>query len=324
MSAVLTDLGWDAAWSETLEALPGSAELAAARVTAVHRGRVHVVGEDLDLQVPVAGTLGLQPAVGDWGAYDGQRVAEILQRRTELAREDAVLAANVDLGVIVASCHEEVNLPRLERFLALVTVGGIEPLVVLTKGDLNDEHEAEAERIRERLGVETIVVSVRGGWGVDEIRERLRSRRTAVLMGMSGVGKSTLVNELLGEERQHTLPVRERDGTGRHATVHRELFSLPNGALLIDTPGMRRPPLANAEGVVETFGDIKELARSCRFSDCRHENEPGCAVRGAISPARLESFRKLGREGVGAATRKAAKRDGPREERPAGRWREPD
>ena len=322
MSEVLTDLGWDTAWADTLAGLPGSAELVSARVTAVHRGRVHVIGEEIDLLVPVAGTLGLQPAVGDWGAYDGQRVAEILARRTELAREDAVLAANVDLGVIVASCHEEVNLPRLERFLALITAG-IEPLVILTKGDLNDEHEVEAERVRERLGLETIVVSVRAGWGVDEVRERLRPRRTAVLMGMSGVGKSTLVNELLGEERQHTLPVRERDGTGRHATVHRELFSLPNGALIIDTPGMRRPPLANAEGIAETFADIGELARSCRFSDCRHENEPGCAVRGVISAARLESFRKLGREGTGAATRRADRRDGPREERPAGRWREP-
>lgn len=323
MSEVLSDLGWDTAWADTLKTLPGSAELAAARVTAVHRGRVHVIGEDLDLLVPVAGTLGLQPAVGDWGAYDGQRVAEVLPRRTVLAREDAVLAANVELGVIVASCHEEVNLPRLERFLALVTVGGIEPLVILTKGDLNDAHDAEAERVRERLGVETIVVSVRDGWGIDAIRERLQPRRTAVLMGMSGVGKSTLLNELLGEDRQRTLPVRERDGAGRHATVHRELFSLPNGALLIDTPGMRRPPLANAEGVAETFADIEELARSCRFSDCRHENEPGCAVRGVVSPERLESMRKLGREGTGAATRKAAQRGGPREERPAGRWREP-
>lgn len=320
---VLRDLGWDAAWAETLEALPGSDGLVAARVTAVHRGRVHVLGEDLDLLVPVAGTLGLQPAVGDWGTYDGQRVSQILPRRTELAREDAVLAANVDLGVVVASAHEEVNLPRLERFLALVTVGGIEPLVILTKGDLSADPAAETELVHERLGVETVITSVKGGWGVEEIRARLQPRRTAVLMGMSGVGKSTLLNELLGEDRQRTLPVREHDGAGRHATVHRELFSLPNGALLIDTPGMRRPPLANADGVAETFADIEELARSCRFSDCRHEDEPGCAVRGVVSPERLASMRKLEREGTDAATRKAEVRRGTLDYRDGARWKEP-
>ena len=292
----LRDLGWDSTWAETLERLPAAAGLPPVRITAVHRGRVQVLGEGLDLLAPVAGTLGLQPAVGDWGVHDGRRVSAILPRRTVLAREDAVLAANVDLGAIVAACHEEIDLPRLERFLALVAVGGIEPLVILSKGDLCTDPGAEADRVRERLGVEAMAVSVWGGWGLETIRERFHRGRTAVLVGMSGVGKSTLLNSLLGEERQRTAPVRERDGAGRHATVHRELFTLPNGALLVDTPGMRRPPLADAEGVAGAFADIEELARSCRFSDCRHEDEPGCAVRGVVSPERLESMRELERE----------------------------
>jgi len=310
---VLTELGWDEAWAEVLREASPPAGSEPARVTAVHRGAVHVVGDDVDGQVPFAGTLWAQPAVGDWAIYDGDRVSDILPRRTELAREDSVLAANVDLGIVVASCHEKLNVRRLERFIALFTGGGIEPLVILTKGDLSPDPEGESARAREQIGADVLVVSAKGGWGVEEVRARLLPRRTAVLMGMSGVGKSTLLNTLLGEERQHTLPVRERDGTGRQATVHRELFTLSDGALLIDTPGVRRPGLASAEGVDETFADIEELARSCKFSDCRHENEPGCAVRGIVGEERLASWRKLGREGWDAATRKAHQRQGQRQ-----------
>ena len=302
---MLRELGWDESWAEALAKLPGSAGEAAARVTAVHRGRVHVVGEGLDEVVPFAATLPSQPAVGDWVTYDGRKVSDILPRRTELARAESVLAANVDLGVVVASCHEDLNARRLERFIAMITGGGIEPLVILSKGDLVDDPQGEAAEARRRAGVDTLAVSAKAGWGVEEVRARLEPRRTAVFVGMSGVGKSTLLNALLGEERQHTLPVRERDGTGRHATVHRELFTLANGALVIDTPGVRRPELANAAGVDDTFADIEELARGCRFSDCRHEDEPGCAVRGVVSAERLESMRKLTSEGRRAAGRGA-------------------
>jgi ribosome biogenesis GTPase len=274
-------------------------------VTAVHRGRVHVVGEGLDEVVPFAATLPDQPAVGDWVTYDGRKVSDILPRRTELARAESVLAANVDLGVVVASCHEDLNARRLERFIAMITGGGIEPLVILSKGDLVADPQREAAEAQDRTGVDALTVSGKAGWGVEEVRARFPARRTAVLMGMSGVGKSTLLNALLGEERQRTLPVRERDGSGRHATVHRELFTLGNGALIIDTPGVRRPGLASAAGVADTFADIEDLARGCRFSDCRHEDEPGCAVRGVVSEERLQSMRKLDREGTDAAQRAA-------------------
>ena len=309
---MLSELGWDEAWADALAGLPEPKEVAPARVTAVHRGRVHVVGDGLDHLVPFAATLPMALAVGDWVLYDGHRVSAILPRRSVLAREGSVLAANVDLGVVVASCHEQLNVRRLERFISLITAGGIEPLVLLTKGDLSADPAADCERAREQVGADVLVISAQAGWGLEEFSARLEPRRTAVLMGMSGVGKSTLLNALLGEERQRTLPVRERDGTGRQATVHRELFTLASGALIIDTPGVRRPGLATAEGVVETFADIELLARSCKFSDCRHENEPGCAVRGVVSEERLASMHKLEREGADAATRKSSQREGQR------------
>lgn len=300
---MLTELGWDDAWAGALGRLAGPSRVGPARVTAVHRGLVRVVGEDRDDLVPVAGSIGAPPVVGDWVAVGGERVEAILPRRTELAREGAVLAANVDLGVIVVSFAEELNLRRLERFIALIASAGIESLVVLSKEDLSGNPGGEAERVRGEIGAEVLVVSARAGSGMDALRKRLRPRSTSVLMGISGVGKSTLLNELLGEARQRTLPVRERDGSGRHATVHRELFALAGGALVIDSPGIRLPALAGPGGVGAAFADIEQLARGCRFADCRHATEPGCAVRGVVSDERLRSMRNLEREGSDAAER---------------------
>jgi ribosome biogenesis GTPase len=299
---LLHDLGWDEAWASALAALPGSEGLTPARVTAVHRGFVEVNTDDTKL--PVAGSVDDQPVVGDWvGLRDGA-VRAILPRRTTLAREDSTLVANADLAIIVSSLNADLNLRRLERFAALARGGGIEPVVALSKSDLHADPDAITEDVAAQLGgVEVIVFSAHDGSGVPALRARMLPRTTSLLIGMSGVGKSTLVNLLLGSDVQRVLGLRS-DDRGQHATTHRELFVLDDGALLIDTPGVRSPALADAEGVDEAFADIVELAQQCRFGDCRHETEPGCAVRGVVSDERLESMRKLEREGWTAQQRR--------------------
>jgi ribosome biogenesis GTPase len=317
----LTTLGWDGDWAQAL-ADRNDPALVPARVMAVHRGLYAVRGDGLDTLVPAAGALEATalssaelPAVGDWVALrDGVAIRHVLPRRTVLARADddareEALAANVDLCLITTSLDLDLNLRRLERFVTLAGSGGVPVLIVCTKGDLARDPITQTAEVAERTGAETIVLSARDGWGVNALRARLEPGRTAALVGMSGVGKSTLVNLLLGEERQRTLSVREHDSRGRHATTHRELFVLDNGALLIDTPGVRLPRMASALGVEDAFADVMALAARCRFADCRHDGEPDCAVAaaiasGALAADRLAAMRKLEREGLSAAQRR--------------------
>ena len=261
------------------------------------------------------------PVVGDWVAVSADDVVElVLPRRTQLRRLDEALVANVDTAILVTSLNADLNDRRIERFLALARDGGAEPLVVLSKGDLSDDPVAETKHVETLAGdAPVLTLSAYDGWGVQALRAAIAPRTTAALLGMSGVGKSTLVNLLLGEDRQHTLPVREHDDRGRHATVRRELFRLPNGGLLIDMPGVRRPGLDGGEGLEDTFDEITELARGCRFADCRHEGEPGCAVRDNIDPERLESLRKLEQEALTAAERKSRGKQGQKRFREAKR-----
>ena len=253
-----------------------------------------------------------RPAAGDWVALDLSATPALIQavlpRRTMISRkaagettEEQVVAANVDLVFIVSALTGDLNLRRLERYLTLAYESGAEPIIVLTKADLGerlDEVRREVETMATGAGV--VMTSSVTGEGLDLIAGRLRPGVTAVLIGSSGVGKTTLINHLSGA----ALPTSQvrADGRGRHTTTRRELIMLPKGGMIIDTPGLREIQLWHADaGLGQTFADVEELAQGCRFNDCKHANEPDCAVKLAIAQgrlleARLSSYRKLERE----------------------------
>ena len=256
------------------------------------------------------------PAVGDWvvvefhGADSTAMIQEGLPRRSKFVRkspgkkmEEQVIAANVDTVLLVSALDGDFNPRRVERYLAQCGESGARPVIVLNKADACEDTRAKTvEMERVAVGTAVCVVSARTGEGFAELEEFLKPGHTLVLLGSSGVGKSTIANRLLEETVQEVRPVRESDSKGRHTTTTRELFILPGGALLMDTPGLREMQLWDAEhGVAQAFADIDSLAAQCRFGDCRHEAEPGCAVLAALSagtldPARVENWRKLLRE----------------------------
>jgi ribosome biogenesis GTPase / thiamine phosphate phosphatase len=248
-----------------------------------------------------------RPVVGDWVEIspDG-RVLTVKPRRTKLARKAAgshdveqIIAANVDLAFVATGADGDVNERRLERYLALVHDGGVEPVVLLMKADACADIEAERARVRSAVpDVYIIAVSARTGEGVDEVARRIAPGQLGTLLGSSGVGKSTLVNRLVGEARQKVGDLRD-DGKGRHTTTRREIVLLPGGGMLLDMPGMRELGLIDAaEGLGEAFPEVTALTSQCRFRDCQHAQEPGCAVRaalasGALDAPRFESWQKL-------------------------------
>lgn len=260
------------------------------------------------------------PVTGDWVAVDAAgAICAVLPRTGSIVRRapgegparGQVLAANVDLA-LVAEPLPAPNERRAERLAALASAGGVPAALVLTKADLADDGGfGEAARVARRLGLaDAVAVSAADG-DVGVLRTLLASGTTAVLLGPSGAGKSTLVNALLGDDVQATGDVRASDGRGRHTTVARELIALPGGALLIDTPGVREAGVWDGTGA--TFADVDALAAECRFADCTHAGEPGCAVAGTVPPDRLEAWRKLAREQAWVDDRRAASRA--REER---------
>ncbi len=296
----LKRLGWnsyfDALWQdrEQLEWLP-------ARVISQQRGLWRVAGDFAECWAEASGTLraGAEagadwPAVGDWVAT--RKVAG-------RSLEEQVIAANVDTAFVVMALDGDFNVRRLERYLAQCWESGAKSIVVLNKADDCADvaaRVAEVERIA--AGIPIFAVSARTGDGLDALDTFLAPGQTIVLLGSSGVGKSTLVNHFLRRDAQAVQAVRASDSRGRHTTTSRELFALPGGALLIDTPGLRELQLWGAtEGVEQTFSDIEELAQQCKYGNCGHTSEPGCAVQAAIAEgrldaARLESQRKLQRE----------------------------
>jgi ribosome biogenesis GTPase len=255
------------------------------------------------------------PTTGDWGALDGDGViAAVLERRGTVVRRAAgapvaapVLAANGERGLVVEPFPEP-NERRCERIVSLAAAGGVPAALGLTKADLDPDHGASAQRMARGLGLaDGIAMSVHDEDSIVPLAALLEPQTTSVLLGPSGAGKSTLVNALLGFDRQAIGAVSEHNGgRGRHTTVTRDLLALPTGALLIDTPGIREAGLWEGGGVVESFADIEELAAQCRFSNCQHNGEPGCAVRAEGDPARVAAWQKLEREQKWIDDRRAA------------------
>ncbi len=277
-----------------------------------------------------------EAVVGDWVALDPAtgRVVAVLPRRTVLSRRrpgrgsaEQVLAGNVDVAFVVTALDGDFSVRRIERYLTLAASGGVDAVVVLSKADVAEEREARRSEV-ERVagGRPVIVVSAVSGEGVERVRAELGVGRTAVLLGSSGAGKSTLLNALAGEERARTSGV-AGDGRGRHTTTHRELFELPDGGLVVDVPGLREVGVVGTEeDVASAFAEVVAAGARCRFRDCRHEGEPGCAVaeaveRGEVDEDRVEAFHALRREAAAHARRADTHAQRDHERRTIGRWR---
>jgi ribosome biogenesis GTPase len=313
-------LGWNDFFQEQIANDAPAPQVA--RIVEEQRGAYRVAG-DFDGWAEVSGKFRHAaratadfPAVGDWvcltppGGLERGVITRRLERRSTISRkaagrgvEEQVLAANVDTIFLVTALAEDLNPRRLERYLTVVRDAGAVPVVVLNKTDLSTDPEMQAADVRARLPfVDVLAISAKRGEGLSALDSYLSRAQTVALIGSSGVGKSTLVNRLLGHERLKTAEISNVDGKGRHTTTARHLVELPGGALLIDTPGMRElQPWVDESAVTETFEDIAELARGCRFADCAHDTEPGCAVlaavaRGELGAERLDHFRHLGLE----------------------------
>jgi ribosome biogenesis GTPase len=328
-SVALQALGLDPSTADYLTAVPGSDELVPGRVVRVDKGLSSILTEDGPVRASWSGGVlaaiaadpQATPCTGDWVALrrwpdDRITIEAVAPRRTAIVRAEVggtskgqVLAANVDVIAIVVGLHPEPNISRIERFLALAWESGARPVVVLTKADLVVDASSVAEDVATAApGADVLVCSATTGEGLDAVRALLDGDATLALLGVSGAGKSSLVNALAGVELLDVQAIRE-DGKGRHTSVRRELIQLPGGGVVIDTPGLRGVGLQESgEGMTAAFPDIAALASECRFKDCAHVTEPGCAVQAALADGslpvrRYESWTKLQREAAFMARR---------------------
>ncbi len=318
----LLTLGWDPFFAKAFEPF-NTGEFLPARVAVQHKGHYLLYSELGELQGKITGRLrhraaGIRdfPTTGDWvviRARPGEGAAtitEILPRRTKFSRkvagpttEEQIIAANIDKALIVSGLDEDFNPRRIERYLVLATESGAEPVIVLNKADLCDDLPDVLNEVDTLSGgAPVLVTSVKRNEGLDQLAASIGEGKTGTLLGSSGVGKSSIVNHLLGSEHLITREVRETDSRGRHATTRRELVLLPGGGMLIDTPGLRELQLwGETSAVNESFDDIEALIASCKFTNCRHETEPACAVRrameqGMLDPGRFASYQRLQKE----------------------------